>query len=215
MKVSIAIRLGFAVASVLVAGFALAQGPGGGMGPGMEHRMGPGMTQGQGMVGHRPPFERAFGGPGIQGRWWNNPKVAERLKLTDEQRKTFDEILLKHRETLIDLRANVERAELEMEPLIGSDTPNEARILAQIEKVAQARAELEKANARYLLALRAKLTPEQWKEVQALRAEHGMQGNGWKHERQRPDGHGPDHAPQPPAPGPQGMLQDQSGPLLF
>ena len=50
-----------------------------------------------------------------------------------------------------------------MEPLVRADQPNEAKILAQIDKVAQARAELEKANARYLLALRSKLTPDQWK----------------------------------------------------
>jgi hypothetical protein len=102
-------------------------------------------------------MERAFGGQGEHGRWWNNPKAVERLKLTDEQRKAFDGIFLEHRKTLIDLRANVEKAELEMEPLMSADQPNEARILAQIDKVAQARAELEKANARFLLAIRNKL----------------------------------------------------------
>ena len=78
---------------------------------------------------------------------------------------------LAHREKLIDLRANLEKAELEMEPLMRDDPPNEAKILAQIDKVAQARAELEKANARFLLAIRGKLTPEQWKQVQAFRAD--------------------------------------------
>ena len=101
--------------------------------------------------------------------------MVERLKLTDEQRKNFDGILLEHREKLIDLRANLEKAELAMEPLMRDDQPNEAKILAQIDKVAQARAELEKANARFLLAIRGKLTPEQWKQVQAFRANHGEQ----------------------------------------
>ena len=41
-----------------------------------------------------------------------------------------------------------------MEPLMSADEPNDAAILAQIDKVAQARAELEKANARFLLAIR-------------------------------------------------------------
>ena len=132
-----------------------------------------GFGAGDGM-GRRPPLERAFGGHGIEGRWWNNPRIIERLKLTDEQRKEFDNILLQHREKLIDLRANVEKAELEMEPLVRADQPDEAKILAQIDKVAQARAELEKANARYLLALRSKLTPEQWKQVQDFRQNRGM-----------------------------------------
>ena len=51
------------------------------------------------------------------------------------------------------------------------DQPNESQILGQIDKVAAARAELEKANARFLLAIRAKLTPEQWKSLQESRAD--------------------------------------------
>jgi protein CpxP len=194
MKVSMAIRLGVAMAGLFTAASVLAQGPGHMPGQGPEHMNGE----------HRPPFERAFGGPGVHGRWWNNPKIAEELKLTDEQKKAFDATLLEHRETLIDLRGNVEKAELAMEPLIRDDQPNEGKILAQIDKVAQARAELEKANARYLLAIRAKLTPEQWKQVQAFRANHGQEGRdreerGPRHGREGMR-HGPPPSP-PPAPG--------------
>jgi Spy/CpxP family protein refolding chaperone len=181
------------------------------------------------MDGHRPPFERAFGGHGNEGRWWNNPRIAERLKLTDDQRKQFDQILLQHRETLVDLHANLEKAELALEPLVRDDQPNESAILAQIDKVAQARAELEKANARYLLALRSKLTPEQWKQVQEFRENRGeMRGNwgpGGRGPNGRgpagpggrgPDGRGPGNGPNaaPPgsgAPGTQGMLDDDGG----
>jgi Spy/CpxP family protein refolding chaperone len=157
-------------------------------------------------------MERALGPQGDHGRWWNNPKIVEQLKLTDEQRKTFDGIMLEHREKLIDLRANVEKAELEMEPLVGADQPNEARILAQIDKVAQARAELEKANARFLLAIRNKLTPEQWKQVQAFRANHGPERGGREFERhdRGPQGPGGQHhrqATPPPVP-PQGAEFD-------
>ncbi len=206
MKGTMASRLSLAIASVLLAGSAWAQMPGGGPGAGM----GPG----PGMEMHRPPMERAFVRHGIEGRWWNNPRVIERLKLTDEQRKEFDNILLQHREKLIDLRANVEKAELQMEPLVRADQPDEAKILAQIDQVAQARAELEKANARYLLALRSKLTPEQWKEVQEFRENRGMQGRedrGWGRDGQMrghtrggsgPGNGGPNTAPPQGAPPP-------------
>jgi Spy/CpxP family protein refolding chaperone len=133
-------------------------------------------------------MEKAFGLQGGQGRWWNNPKVVEQLKLTDEQRKAFDGILLQHREKLIDLRASLQKAELALEPLMRDDQPNEARILSQIDKVAQARAELEKANAGFLLAIRAKLTPEQWKLVQAYRANRGFEGRGQGRGGQGPGG---------------------------
>ena len=148
------------------------------------------------------------------GRWWNNPKIVEKLKLTDDQRKAMDQIFQDHREKLVDLRANVEKAEIEMEPLVRADQPNEQAVMAQIDKVAQARAELEKANARFLFALRAKLTPEQWKQVQDFRQSH----EGMRRDFRQRSGHGPgpgngdggDHGAPAPPPGPQGMLGEDS-----
>lgn len=205
MKASMAIRLGLAIAALLTVGAASAQGPGGLPGPGA----------GPGFADHRPPMERAMGMRGEHGRWWNNPSVVEKLKLTDDQRKAMDTILQQHREKLIDLRASLEKAELAMEPMMREDQPNEAAAMAQIDKVAQARAELEKANARFLFALRAKLTPEQWKQVQEFRASHGGMNredmrrdwgrDGRQHRRMTPP------APPPPPPGPQGMIEEVPG----
>ncbi len=210
MRISVAVRLCTLIAALSLAGSALAQGPGDG--PGRGPGPGPQAKPDHQFGERRPPFERAFGGPGTHGRWWNNPKIAEQLKLTDEQKKAFDDILLQHRTTLIDLRGNVEKAELAMEPLIRDDQPNEAKILAQIDKVAQARAELEKANARYLFAIRSKLTPEQWKQVQAFRANHGPEGRGWQPGGEHRGGRGMRQPPPPP--GPQGMLEEGEGPDL-
>ena len=208
MKGSLTVQLGMAIAGVLLAGTALAQGPGtAGGGPGM------------GFGDHRPPFERAMGGPGEHGRWWNSPKVVERLKLTDAQRKSMDDTLQQHRETLVDLRGTLEKSELELEPMMKEDQPNESQILAQIDKVAQARAELEKANARFLLAIRSKLTPEQWKQVQADRAtrEQGPGGPGrgnWqpgqRHRQAPPEADG--QAAPPPPGGPQSMMDEGAAP---
>jgi Spy/CpxP family protein refolding chaperone len=160
---------------------------------------------------HRPPMERAMRSHGEFGRWWNNPRIVEKLKLTDDQRKAMDAIFQNHREKLIDLRANVEKAEVEMEPLVKADQPNESAVMSQIDKVAQARAELEKANARFLFALRAKLTPEQWKQVQEFRQNHEGMRREWRRDG-RGRGTGPgspeDKGAPPPPPGPQGMLGD-------
>ena len=192
MKAGVIITL--SVAGILSAGItAAAQGPGPGPGPG-----GPGFGM------HQPPMERALGLHG--GRWWNNQSMIDRLKLTDDQRKAMDQILIDHQKELIDKRADVEKAEVDMEPLMQDDQPNESRVLGQIDKVAQARAELEKANARFLLAIRAKLSPEQWKELKAARAEH-MQRRGW---RKGGEGNGPQEPPPPP--GPQGLLNELPGP---
>jgi periplasmic protein CpxP/Spy len=192
MKLSWAGCLG--IAAFLTAGAAaMAQAPDGGVGPG------PG---GPGFGMHRPPMEQALGLRGPQGRWWNDPDMIQKLQLTDDQRKAMDQILLDHREKLIDMRAAVEKSELGLEPMLSDDQPNESQILAQIDRIAQARAELEKANARFLLAIRSKLSPDQWKQLQAARAERirhrGTRPNGMRNENpppQRPDG------------GPQGMIE--------
>ena len=54
-----------------------------------------------------------------------------------------------------------------MEPMMVADPPDAAKIRAQIDRVAQARAELEKANANMLLGMRLVLTLEQWQNSQA------------------------------------------------
>ncbi|MGB0064187.1 MAG: Spy/CpxP family protein refolding chaperone [Terracidiphilus sp.] len=197
-------RLVLAIAGVLMAGgLASAQGPGGqGMG---GQGMGPGFGE------HRPPMEKAFGFG--DGQFWNNPNLVQRLNLTEDQRKAMDGILQDHKMKLIDLRANLEKAEVELGPLMKADTPDENAIEAQIDKVVAARAELEKANARFLLGIRMKLTPDQWKQLQTLRMDRmhrdHMQGReGWGHDGQRPgmgwqgrQGHKPPQGGQPPAEG--------------
>jgi len=166
------VSLGLAVAALAISGGASVwaqgpapSGPGGGMG------MGP----------HHPPMEREMGPRGEHARWWNDQRAIDKFKLTDTQRKSMDDIYQQHRLTLVDLHATLEKAELAMEPMMRADQPDEGQILSQIDRVAAARAELEKANARMLFDIRKQLTPDQWKQIQADRAarmEHGPQGAG-------------------------------------
>jgi Spy/CpxP family protein refolding chaperone len=127
------------------------------------------MQPGQGRGGMQPAVgafeERLL--PGPHGKWWDNPQVAEQLALSADQKKKMDDIFQQHRMKLIDLNATVQKAELTMEPLVAADQPDEAKIVAQIDKVAQARADLEKQNARMLLGIRGVLTPEQYQKLQA------------------------------------------------
>lgn len=137
------------------------QGPGGpppGAGPQAEP--GPGPRPG------RPPMERALHA-GPPGRWWHNPDLAQKLGLTSDQQKKMDDVFQDSRLKLIDLNASLQKEEAILEPLIGADQPDESKILPQIDRVAQARAELEKANARMLLGIRRILTQDQWKKLQS------------------------------------------------
>lgn len=104
---------------------------------------------------------------GPRGRWWGNPELVQKLGITPDQVKKMDDILQQHRLHLIDLHATLDKQELILEPLVSADQPDETRILAQIDKVAQARADLEKANARMLLDIRRVLTQEQWQKLKS------------------------------------------------
>jgi Spy/CpxP family protein refolding chaperone len=101
------------------------------------------------------------------GTWWNNSDMATRLSLTKDQQKKMDDIFQQFRLTLIDLNAALSKEELIMDPLIAAERLDEVKILAQIDRIAQARAELEKANSRMLLAIRQSLTMEQWTKIQS------------------------------------------------
>jgi Spy/CpxP family protein refolding chaperone len=107
MKASVAVRLSGLFAAVFaLAVYAGAQAPPDNPGGGQE------------FSGHRPPMERALGPWGEHGRWWNDPAMVAKLKLTDAQRKSMDDIMQEHRETLVDLRASLEKSELALEPLM-------------------------------------------------------------------------------------------------
>jgi Spy/CpxP family protein refolding chaperone len=177
-----------------------------------------------------PPEGQAFGGErggmgggmgamhgGVHGMWWKNPRVVQEIGLTPDQQKRMEDTLQQSRLQLIDLKANVERQELLLRPLLDQNPPDTAKVLAQVDKLAQARADLEKSNARMLLGIRTVLTPEQWTKLQAMRhnwqssrgrgpmEERGEHGNGQGGHRGPGDGQGPGgqwrNQRTPPAPG--------------
>lgn len=166
-----------------------------------------GPPQGPGRPGHHDRGGRGGpGGPGgpmrlgPPGRWWDDPEYIKKLGLSDDQQKKMDDIFNSNRLKLIDQFAALQKEEAIMEPLVSADPPDEGKLLAQIDRVAQARAELEKANARMLLGLRRQLTHEQFLKLKAERPPmhgpmHGMERRG--DERGGP---GPDDGPPPDKP---------------
>jgi Spy/CpxP family protein refolding chaperone len=120
------------------------------------------------------------------GAWWKNPDTIAKLSLTADQQKKMDDILRQNRIALIDLKASLEKEEINLEPLLNANPVDSPKALAQISKIADDRAGLEKANAKMLLGLRSVLTADQWTKLQEDRHPHRTgpaEGHG-------PDGHG-------------------------
>ena len=107
----------------------------------------------------------AIAGIPVPGKWWKNSELMQKLGVSDDQVQKIEKIFQDHRLQLIDLHAALEKQEAMLEPLIEADQPNETQVVAAIEKVAQARANLEKSNAQMLLAVRRVLTVDQWKKL--------------------------------------------------
>ena len=157
----------------------------------MHPTMRPGMMPDRGsrggMVAHRGArggFHGSRGGieEGFSiapaGLWWRSSIVAQRIGLTADQTKKMDSIFEQSRLQLIDLKANVEKQNAMLEPLLSANPPDTTRAMVQIDKVAEARAELEKANAKMLLGIRGVLTPDQWTKLHQGRGAGGFGGPG-------------------------------------
>jgi Spy/CpxP family protein refolding chaperone len=158
--------------ALAVPGMALAQqqgdpeaqgGPPRGSQGGMRQRMPgpPGSDEQEMMRSH----ERMF------GSWWKDSELAKQIELTPEQIKQIEQKFIDSRLKLIDERADLERQETLLQPMMEEDRPDEARVGAQLDKVVAARGRLEKENAMMMLSIRRVLTVDQWKKLQAIQHE--------------------------------------------
>ncbi len=132
---------------VLLAGWAAAQGPG---------------------FAPKPPGPPMPPHPPGMGKWWKNSEIAKELQLSDQQVKQIEQTFFDYRLKLIDLRADVERNEAKLQPLIEADRPDEQQVSAQIDATLAARAKLEKTSTLMMLAIRRVLSVEQWKKLQEI-----------------------------------------------
>jgi Spy/CpxP family protein refolding chaperone len=159
----------------LLAGGALAhgqRGPGGG-GPGGPPGGGMGGPGGGGMMGG-PRGERDME-PRIQqrqpvrsepqlslpGRWWDDKKTVKTLSLRSDQQKRMDDIFEAGKGNLVSLYENLQREQQRFVSMPREDLQDETKVFAAIDRVAAARADLEKANFHMLLQIRKEMDPEQ------------------------------------------------------
>jgi Spy/CpxP family protein refolding chaperone len=101
------------------------------------------------------------------GSWWKQPSTVQQLNLTPEQQKKIGEVFQQFRVRLIDHTAALEREEVILEQLMEADPLDASKVRPEIDRVADARAQLEKANANMLLEMRTVLTKDQWETLKA------------------------------------------------
>ncbi|RXH55906.1 hypothetical protein GRAN_2763 [Granulicella sibirica] len=119
-----------------------------------------------------PPGGQPGGGPtsstmrgGLQlgppGRWWDDPQFAHSLGIDSNQQHRMDDVFGANKGTLVKLYKNLQHEESKLEKSTRGKNLDENEIFQQIDRVTQARGELEKANAHMLLQIRKEMTPQQ------------------------------------------------------
>lgn len=98
---------------------------------------------------------------GPPGRWWDDKKFAKSLGLNSDQQKRMDAVFGQNRDALVSRLDTLQKAESRLESLTHAGKPSEAALFTEIDHVAQARADLEKATTHMLLQLRDEMTPDQ------------------------------------------------------
>ncbi len=131
------------------------------------------------------------------GKWWKRPAIVRSLGLSADQQDKLDEILAKNRRSFIDLKADVEKKQLDVEELMAKKDSDPKKVTAAIDAAEQARGKLRKAVSLMVLDMRNILTDAQWKMVLERREQ-------WREERRemfrrgRSGRGGPGVAPGPP-----------------
>ena len=102
-----------------------------------------------------------------RGAWWKNEKVIADLGLTPDQQVKLDQIMFTQRDKMIDLKAQLEKAELRMRDAMDKPAFNEKEVMDQLDRTITARGLLQKNRVEMIVKIHSVLTPEQWAKAKA------------------------------------------------
>ena len=125
--------------------------------------------------------------------------LMEKLNLTEEQRKTMQEMRLNHKKELIPIQAKLKEKQLDLKAEMMADEPNQSKINAIVDDLAKLRAEVQKKKIAHRLAIRNILTDEQrkiWDANKHMRKARGFARHEKPHHPcKRPGMHFPPRRP--------------------
>jgi len=107
--------------------------------------------------------------PSVQpgGAWWTNTALVARLGLTDDQKAKIERAFENRRQQIMSSTELLEKEEAQLARLLEGDPIDRNAVLTQIDRVIQARGEMERANSAMTLEMREYLTRAQWMQLQS------------------------------------------------
>jgi Spy/CpxP family protein refolding chaperone len=125
------------------------------------------------------------------GKWWKRPRVVESLAITAEQQEKLDATFAKNRRAFIDLKADVEKRQLDLEELLTKKGTDSKRISDATDALEQSRGRLGKARTMMIVDMKGILTDEQWKKINDSREQWRREGSEDRRSRMERSGRGP------------------------
>ena len=102
------------------------------------------------------------------GKWWERPRIAARLAITEEQVGKLNAATYPHAKAMVDLKAAVDKATIDLQAVSEAEPFDAARARTAFGTLLQSRQRLETERFEMLLKVKAILTVEQWRQLQEL-----------------------------------------------
>jgi len=102
----------------------------------------------------------------LQNAWWTDTALMARLGLTDLQKLKIENSFQAYRQPLTSSKETLEKEEAQLSRLLDVDSVDRSAVMLQVNKVIQARNEMERVNAVMSVEMREQLTRAQWAQLQ-------------------------------------------------
>lgn len=114
---------------------------------------------------------------GPPGKWWKRPRIAQLLSLSPEQQAKLEGIFSRRRREFVDLKADVERRQIDAEELIAKKDSDPKKVSTAVDALEESRLKLRKTATMMFLEQKEVLSAAQWQLILDRRDE-------WRRERQ-------------------------------
>jgi len=125
------------------------------------------------------------------GKWWEDPRLSERIGLSVEQQQQIRDLVYTGARQMIDLKASVDRAGLDLAEVVNSSQFDPEAVRTAYGVFQSARQKLENERFEMLLEVRQVLTYEQWQKLQELKRRTQQMRGQQRRPGQRPQGEKP------------------------
>jgi Spy/CpxP family protein refolding chaperone len=113
-------------------------------------------------------------------KWWQSQELSKELSITVGEKQSLDDLFVKNRNTLIDLKSSLMKASFKLHDMLEKDTVDETSMIAQNKVVEEDRLKISEEHIKYMLGMRKILGPNRYHQLMAKF--HEMRGKGHSHQ---------------------------------